>query len=166
MELIIKHKNSKNDKKYLDAMDICKWILKQRTIYPIKRIEYAIDCVKDKLIDQNGVIKIIDEKSYEILLEEGATLLLGVSQKQLKETLIKNNVLYWAAGRNVVSMNVETSIKKKFDEGWDSFSFLIFRIFLLFETCVRLKREGRNFIGLPKGTKFTEVYEKGVKELQ
>ncbi|ETO35014.1 hypothetical protein RFI_02059 [Reticulomyxa filosa] len=49
----------------------------------MKRIEYAIDYVKDKLIDQNG----------EKLLEEGATFLLGMNQKQLKEILIKNNLL-------------------------------------------------------------------------
>ncbi|ETN97492.1 hypothetical protein RFI_40037, partial [Reticulomyxa filosa] len=77
MELVMKHKNDKDNKEYLGAMDICKWILKQRTIYPRKRIEYVIDYVKDKLIDQNGVIKIVDEKSYETLLEEGATFLLG-----------------------------------------------------------------------------------------
>ncbi|ETN99090.1 hypothetical protein RFI_38397, partial [Reticulomyxa filosa] len=63
-------------------------------------------------------------------------------------------------------MNVENSIKKKFDEGWDPFSFLTFRIFLLFEVCVRLKREGRHFIGLPKRMTFEQAYEKGVKELQ
>ncbi|ETO01111.1 hypothetical protein RFI_36330, partial [Reticulomyxa filosa] len=63
-------------------------------------------------------------------------------------------------------MNVENSIKKKFDEGWDLFSFLIFRIFLLFEVCIRIKREGRSFVGLPRGIAFKQVYEKGVKELQ
>ncbi|ETN99413.1 hypothetical protein RFI_38068, partial [Reticulomyxa filosa] len=153
MELIIKHKNDENDKNDLDAMEMCKLILKQRTMYPMKRIEYAIDYVKDKLIDQNGVIKNIDEEDYETLLEEGATFLLGVSQKQLKETLIKNSVLYWAASRNVKSIDIENSIKKKFDKGWHPMPFLIFRIFLLFEICVRLKREGR-------------MYEKGMKELQ
>ncbi|ETO34309.1 hypothetical protein RFI_02785 [Reticulomyxa filosa] len=89
-----------------------------------------------------------------------------MNQKQLKETLIKNNLLYWAAGRNVTSINIENSIKKKFDKGWDPFSLLTFRIFLLFETCIRLKRERRNFIGLPRGTTFVQMYEKGVKELQ
>ncbi|ETO34223.1 hypothetical protein RFI_02871, partial [Reticulomyxa filosa] len=39
MELIIKHRNNKE---YVGAMGICKVILKQRTIYPMKRIEYAI----------------------------------------------------------------------------------------------------------------------------
>ncbi|ETO01852.1 hypothetical protein RFI_35587, partial [Reticulomyxa filosa] len=77
MELIMKHKNDKNDKKYLDAMDMCKLILKQRIMYPMKKIEYAIDYIKDKLIDKDGVIKVIDEESYETLLEEGATFLLG-----------------------------------------------------------------------------------------
>ncbi|ETO10968.1 hypothetical protein RFI_26407, partial [Reticulomyxa filosa] len=133
---------------------------------PMKRIEYTIDYVKDKLMDQNGITKSIDEESYETLLEEGATFLLGVNQKQLKDILIKNNLLYWAAGRNVASMNVENSIKKRFDEGWDPFSFLIFRIFLLFGICVRIKREGRNFVGLPRGTTFNQVYEKSIKELQ
>ncbi|ETO14848.1 hypothetical protein RFI_22520, partial [Reticulomyxa filosa] len=61
MKFIMKYKKNKNCKEYLDAMDICKLILKQRTIYPMERIRYAIDYVKDKLIDQNGVIKIIDE---------------------------------------------------------------------------------------------------------
>ncbi|ETN99814.1 hypothetical protein RFI_37653, partial [Reticulomyxa filosa] len=130
MEFIVKHK--KNTKEYLNAMEMCKWILKQRTMYSMERIEYAID--------QNGVIKNIDEESYETLLEEGATFLLGVSQKQLKETLIKN----------------KNSIKKKFDEGWYPTPFLIFRIFLLFEICVRLKREGRSFIGLPRHMTFEQ----------
>ncbi|ETO34686.1 PBS lyase HEAT domain protein repeat-containing protein, partial [Reticulomyxa filosa] len=97
MKFIMKHKKEKNTKEYLNATEMCKWILKQRTMYPMKRIEYAIDYVKDKLIDKDGVIKIIDEES--------ATFLLGVGQKQLKEILIKNNLLYWAAGRNVISMN-------------------------------------------------------------
>ncbi|ETO00604.1 ankyrin 2,3/unc44, partial [Reticulomyxa filosa] len=92
IKYIMKHKKNKNTKEYLDAMDTCKWILKQRTMYPIKRIEYAIDYVKDKLIDKDGVIKMIDEES--------ATFLLGVGQEQLKGILIKNNLLYWAAGRN------------------------------------------------------------------
>ncbi|ETN99676.1 hypothetical protein RFI_37794 [Reticulomyxa filosa] len=93
IKFMMKHKKNKNTKEYLDAMEMCKCILKQRTMYPMERIEYAIDYVKDKLIDQNGVIKIIDEESYEILLEEGATFLLGMTQKQLKEILIKNNLL-------------------------------------------------------------------------
>ncbi|ETO15172.1 hypothetical protein RFI_22192 [Reticulomyxa filosa] len=78
MEYIMKHKKNKNTKEYLDAMEICKWILKQRTMYPMKRIEYAIDYVKDKLIDKDGVIRNNDEESYETLLKEGATPLLGV----------------------------------------------------------------------------------------
>ncbi|ETN98113.1 hypothetical protein RFI_39404 [Reticulomyxa filosa] len=162
----MKHKENNNTKEYLDAMDMCKWILKQRTIYPMKRIEYAIDYVKDKLIDKNGIIKVIDEESYETLLQEGATFLLGVSQKELKETLIKNNLLYWAAGRNIVSIKTENANQRIFDEGWYPLPFLINRIFLLFEICVRMKREGRSFIGLPRGKTFEQVYEKGVKELQ
>ncbi|ETO03469.1 26S proteasome non-ATPase regulatory subunit, partial [Reticulomyxa filosa] len=78
MKFIMKHKNDKNN----------------------KEIEYTMDYVKDKSIDQNGVAKIVDEESYGTLLEEGATFLLGMSQKQLKDMLIKNNLLYWAAGRN------------------------------------------------------------------
>ncbi|ETO01185.1 hypothetical protein RFI_36255, partial [Reticulomyxa filosa] len=86
--------------------------------------------------------------------------------KQLKDMLIKNNLLYWAAGRNIISIKAENSNKKKFDKGWDPFSFLTFRIFLLFEICVRIKRKVRNFIGLPRGTTSKQVYEKGIKELQ
>ncbi|ETO02723.1 hypothetical protein RFI_34690, partial [Reticulomyxa filosa] len=144
IEILLVIALNKNNKKNLDAMGMCKWILKQRTMYPMKRIKYAIDYVKDKLIDKDGVIKVIDEESYETLLKEGATFLLGMGQKQLKDMLIKNNLLYWAAG-------------------WDSFSFLTF---LLFEVCVRIKREERSFIGLPKRMTFEQVYEKGVKELQ
>ncbi|ETN98622.1 hypothetical protein RFI_38870, partial [Reticulomyxa filosa] len=162
----MKHKKDKNTKEHLNAMEMCKWILKQRTMYPMKRIEYAIDYAKDKLIDQNGVMKIIDEESYETLLEEGAIFLLGLSQKQLKKKLIEYNLLYWAAGQNIISIRRENSNQKMFDEGWDPFSFLAFRIFLLFEVCVRLKREGKSFIGLPKRMTFEQVYEKGMKELQ
>ncbi|ETN99956.1 hypothetical protein RFI_37511, partial [Reticulomyxa filosa] len=136
---------NKNTKEYLDAIDMCKWILNQRTIYPMERIKYTIDYIKDKLIDKDGVIKMVDEENYEKLWEEGVTFLLRVNQTELKEILIKDNLLYWAAGRN-------NSIKKKFDEGWDQFSFLIFRIFF--------------FIGLPKRMTFEQVYEKGIKELQ
>ncbi|ETO01382.1 hypothetical protein RFI_36058 [Reticulomyxa filosa] len=50
--------------------------------------------------------------------------------------------------------------------GWDPFSFLTFRIFLIFEIYVRIKREGRNFIGLPRDATFKKLYEKGIKELQ
>ncbi|ETO01026.1 hypothetical protein RFI_36414, partial [Reticulomyxa filosa] len=63
-------------------------------------------------------------------------------------------------------MNVENSIKKKFDEVWDPFSFLTFRIFLLFEICIRIKREGKSFVRLPRDSTFKQVYEKGIKELQ
>ncbi|ETO00020.1 hypothetical protein RFI_37439, partial [Reticulomyxa filosa] len=95
-----------------------------------KLIEYAMDYVKDKLVDENGIIKSIDGESYEILLQEGANFLLGVSQNNLKE----------------------------FDEGFYQSPFLITRIFLLFEICIRLKGK-RNSIKLPR-------YEKGMKELQ
>ncbi|ETO35102.1 hypothetical protein RFI_01972, partial [Reticulomyxa filosa] len=86
--------------------------------------------------------------------------------KELKETLIKNNLLYWAAGRNIVFIKTENANQRIFDEGWYPLPFLINRIFLLFEICVRMKREGRSFIGLPRGKTFEQVYEKGVKELQ
>ncbi|ETO06543.1 hypothetical protein RFI_30850 [Reticulomyxa filosa] len=39
-------------------------------------------------------------------------------------------------------------------------------IFLLFKICVRLKREGRHCMELPKNTTFEQAYEKGIKELQ
>ncbi|ETO02775.1 hypothetical protein RFI_34638, partial [Reticulomyxa filosa] len=162
----MKNKKNKNTKEYSDAMEMCRWILKQRTMYPMKRIEYAIDYVKDKLIDENGVIKVIDEDSYETLLQEGATFLLRMSQEQLKDMLIESNLLYWAAGQNIISIRRENSNQRRFDEGWHPFPFLAFRIFLLFEVCVRLKREGRCFIELPKYMTFEQVYEKGVKELQ
>ncbi|ETO00807.1 hypothetical protein RFI_36633, partial [Reticulomyxa filosa] len=58
MKFIMKHKKNENTKEYLDAMEMCKWILKQRTMYPMKRIEYAIDYVKDKLM-----IKMVQSKS-------------------------------------------------------------------------------------------------------
>ncbi|ETN99159.1 hypothetical protein RFI_38322, partial [Reticulomyxa filosa] len=61
---------------------------------------------------------------------------------------------------------IKIQLKKKFDEGWDTFSFLTFRIFLLFEICAGLRQEEGNFIGLPRGTTFKQVYEKGIKELQ
>ncbi|ETO01294.1 hypothetical protein RFI_36146, partial [Reticulomyxa filosa] len=86
--------------------------------------------------------------------------------KQLKEVLIENNLLYWAAGRNIILIKAENSNVKKFDEGWDSCSFLTFRIFLLFEICIGLKQEGKSQMRLPMGSTFKQVYEKGVKELQ
>ncbi|ETO32695.1 hypothetical protein RFI_04415 [Reticulomyxa filosa] len=81
-QIFVKHKNDKNNKEYLDVMNICKWILKQRIMYPMKRIKYAIDYVKDKLIDKDGEIKSIDEKSYEKLLEKDATILLERIKKK------------------------------------------------------------------------------------
>ncbi|ETO35048.1 hypothetical protein RFI_02026, partial [Reticulomyxa filosa] len=63
VELIMNHKNDKNNKEYLDAMNICKWILKQRAIYLMKRIEYAMDYVKDKLVNEivlsNSLMKML-----------------------------------------------------------------------------------------------------------
>ncbi|ETO17843.1 NTPase [Reticulomyxa filosa] len=161
IEQTMRAKKEKNEKEYFEILETCKWILRKRTMYPLKRIEYAIDYVKDKIIDA------INDESYETLLQEGATFLLGVNEKELKETLIQNNLLYWAAGRNVVSITAENSIKRKFDKGWAPVPFLINRIFLLFEVCVQMKREGRHFIGLPRRTTtFEQVYEKGIKELQ
>ncbi|ETO02632.1 hypothetical protein RFI_34786, partial [Reticulomyxa filosa] len=95
-----KNKNNENGQVYLEMMEMCKWILKQRTIYPMKQIEYAIDYVKDKLIDEGGVSKVIDNTSYETLLLEGATFLLGENQKGLKDILVNKNLLYWGASRN------------------------------------------------------------------
>ncbi|ETO07401.1 hypothetical protein RFI_29989 [Reticulomyxa filosa] len=136
-------KNSDN-KECSEIIKMCKWILRKRTIYPIKRIEHAIDYVKDKLIDENGIIKIIDEKNYSTLLQEGAIFLLGINQKELQDNLIKNDLLY-------------------------PISFLINRIFFLFEICVNLRQEEEeeeNKIKLPINTTFEQIYEKGVKELQ
>ncbi|ETO01903.1 hypothetical protein RFI_35536, partial [Reticulomyxa filosa] len=42
---------NENKKEYVE---MCKWILKKRITYPMKQIEYAIDYVKDKLIDEDG----------------------------------------------------------------------------------------------------------------
>ncbi|ETO05613.1 hypothetical protein RFI_31785 [Reticulomyxa filosa] len=107
----------------------------------MERIKYAIDYVKDKLIDQNDVLKMIDKESYETLLEE-----------ELKEILIKNHLL---------KFNL-----KKFDDGWYPMPFLIFRIFLLFEICTVLRQEGTSQMRLSKCSTFKQVYEKGMKELQ
>ncbi|ETN97797.1 hypothetical protein RFI_39729, partial [Reticulomyxa filosa] len=145
---------------------MCKWILKQRTIYPMKQIEYAIDYVKDKLIDEDGVSKVIDNTSYETLLLEGATFLLGENQKGLKDILMNKNLLYWGASRNVKSIEPENREKQRFNEGWHPIPFLALRIFLLFEICVRLKRDGRSHPELPRNITFEQVYEKGVRELQ
>ncbi|ETO10825.1 hypothetical protein RFI_26550 [Reticulomyxa filosa] len=161
VECIVKKiiKEKKNDK-------MCKWILKQRTIYPMKQIEYAIDYVKDKLIDEDGVSKKIDDTSYETLLVEGATFLLGENQKGLQEILMNKSLLYWGASRNVVLIKPENCKKQRFDKGWHPIPFLAVRIFLLFEMCVELKQKGTNKIKLPKNRTFGQVYEKGVRELQ
>ncbi|ETO03429.1 hypothetical protein RFI_33980, partial [Reticulomyxa filosa] len=167
---IIKEKNNNNgnvnEKEYLEMMKMCKWILRQRTIYPMKQIKYAIDYVKDKSTDEDGVSKAIDEISYQTLLIEGATFLLGENQTGLKDLLINNSLLYLGASRNIIYIKPEDCKKQRFDEGWHPIPFLAFRIFLLFEICVRLKREKRNLVELPKNTTFEQIYEKGVRELQ
>ncbi|ETN97489.1 hypothetical protein RFI_40040, partial [Reticulomyxa filosa] len=81
-----------DENKYLEMVSTCKWILRQRTIYPMKQIEYAINYVKDKLIDEDGVSKVIDETSYETSLVEGATFLLGENQKGLKDLMASNSI--------------------------------------------------------------------------
>ncbi|ETO33283.1 hypothetical protein RFI_03825 [Reticulomyxa filosa] len=98
----------------------------------------------------NDIIKLINEREYETLLQGGATFSLRISQDNLKEIIINNNLLYWAASRNVMIIVDENTNKKRFDEGWYLLPFLITRIFLLFEICVRL----RSFIRLPKDTTF------------
>ncbi|ETO20144.1 hypothetical protein RFI_17077 [Reticulomyxa filosa] len=163
LECIIQQKK---EDKVNEIRSICEFLLKRRTVYPMEQIEYAIDYVKDKLIDEDGIEKDINEKDYEILLQEGAAFLLGETQKNLEEILHENNSLYWAASRDIKSIKFERSKKKRFDEGWHPSLFLKYRIFLLFEICVRLKRDKRGHIELPKKTTFEQVYEKGVKELQ
>ncbi|ETO05326.1 hypothetical protein RFI_32072 [Reticulomyxa filosa] len=163
IELMKKADYEKDKKKYLE---MCKFILKKRTIYPMNQIEYAIDYVKDKLVNEDGVRKFIDDESYQTLLQEGATFLLGVNFGQLQQLLTNNSQFYWATRQNILSIKAENSDRKEFDEGWYVKEFLEYRIFLLFEICVRLKREGRSFIGLPKDTTFEQAYEKGIKELQ
>ncbi|ETO06862.1 hypothetical protein RFI_30534 [Reticulomyxa filosa] len=167
IELVNKENNNdiKNEKEYLEMVQLCKLMLKKRTNFPMKQIEYAIDYVKDKLIDEDGVSKVVDAESYEILLQEGATFLLGVSQTELQKMLINDNLFYWAVGRNIVFIKNENLDQKRFDEGWLVMTFLMYRIFLLFEICVRLKRERRYNVELPKNMAFEQVYEKGVKEL-
>ncbi|ETO11647.1 hypothetical protein RFI_25729 [Reticulomyxa filosa] len=53
-------------------------------------------------------------------------------------------------------MNVENSIEKKCNKGWDLSSFLTFRIFLLFEICIGLRQEGTNQMRLPRDTTFKQ----------
>ncbi|ETO07733.1 hypothetical protein RFI_29658 [Reticulomyxa filosa] len=167
IEEIEEEKNIKENKKeYSEMIKLCKLILKKRTIFPMKQIEYATDYVKDKLIDEDGVSKVIDADSYQTLLIEGASFLLGMNQKELKEMLINDNLFYWAIGRNVKSIEPENLNPRRFDSGWHVTKFLRYRIFLLFEICVRLKRDGKYHIELPKNTTFEKVYEKGLKELQ
>ncbi|ETO02502.1 hypothetical protein RFI_34930, partial [Reticulomyxa filosa] len=163
IECIIQQISEEKEEDKVNEINMCEFLLNCRTVYPMEQIEYAIDYVKDKLIDENGVKKDIDEKNYEILLQEGAAFLLGETQKNLEEILHENNSLYWAASRDIKSIEFEESKEKRFDEGWYPSQFLIYRIFLLFEICVRLKR---GHIELPKKTTFEQVYEKGVKELQ
>ncbi|ETN99361.1 viral A-type inclusion protein [Reticulomyxa filosa] len=158
-------KIKENKKKKKEYVEMCKWILRKRVTYPMKQIEYAIDYAKDKLINKDGIIKVIDEDSYQTLLMEGASFLLGMNQKELKEILINDNLLYWAAGRNVKSVIGENSIQSEFNKGWLSSTFQRYKIFLLFEICIRLKlTEG--CYELPKYTTCEQMYEKGLKELQ
>ncbi|ETO34401.1 hypothetical protein RFI_02694 [Reticulomyxa filosa] len=160
-----KKKANMSEKEYSKMINTCKWMLRQRTIYPMEQIEYAIDYVKDRLT------RVADDKSYKTLLQEGAGFLLGENQKELQETLTNNNLLYWSASRNVSLIESEKSQKKKkkkkrADEEWQITPFLILRIFLLFETCVRLKRNEKRNNELPMNITLEQVYEKGVKELQ
>ncbi|ETN98689.1 hypothetical protein RFI_38803, partial [Reticulomyxa filosa] len=152
LESLIEKMESKEDSK--EVTDICKQILQERTVYSRKQIEYAIDYVKDKLIDGGGISKAIDTKSYESFLQEGATFLLGVNQTNLHKILIDNNLFYWTVGRNIVSIQTKSGEEKRFDGGWFATAFLMYRIFLLFEICVQLKREGKQCIGLPTNTTY------------
>ncbi|ETO16622.1 hypothetical protein RFI_20716 [Reticulomyxa filosa] len=99
MELIMKYKNDKNNKGYLDAMNICKWILKQRAIYLMKRIEYAMDYVKDKLVDEDYIIKFIDEILLQLSYWENSiklprdTTFESVYKKGMKEFQVQVTTL-------------------------------------------------------------------------
>ncbi|ETO31318.1 hypothetical protein RFI_05806 [Reticulomyxa filosa] len=170
MELVMKHKNSKkkvmikNKKECLQMMEMCKWILRKRTIYPIKQIGYAIDYVKDKVIDRAGTVKSDNKESYETLLQEGATFLLGVDQRELQKALVENNFLFGTVDQDIKAIESENSNQRKSNE-WHPLPFLIKRIFLLFKICVRLKPKGTSSTR-PRGTIFGQAYEKGIKELQ
>ncbi|ETO36172.1 hypothetical protein RFI_00890, partial [Reticulomyxa filosa] len=118
--------------------------------YPMKQIEYVIDYVKDKLIDEDGVSKVIDEENCQTLLIEGASFLLGMNQEELQKMLINENLLYWAASRNVKSIEVENSIQSEFNKGWLSSAF----------------QKLEYFCYSKYNTTFEQVYEKGLKELQ
>ncbi|ETO20210.1 hypothetical protein RFI_17007 [Reticulomyxa filosa] len=78
-------------------------------------------------------------EDYKVLLQEGS-------------------FFYWAACRNMKLIKTENSKKNKF-------SFLINRIFLLFEICIKLKQEENNK-KLTKDITFKQVYEKGITKLQ
>ncbi|ETO05574.1 hypothetical protein RFI_31820 [Reticulomyxa filosa] len=158
--------NSKNDKKEnSELIDIAKWILKQRSIYPMKRIEYAIDYEKNQLTNEDGVIKDTDEKNYATILQRGAAFLLGTKQKDLQDTLIDSYDLYSEARKNVKAIILENSKQKRYDKGWDPLPFLTTRIFLLFEICVRLKR-GKDLTELPMYMSSEEMISLLYKELQ
>ncbi|ETO03351.1 hypothetical protein RFI_34059, partial [Reticulomyxa filosa] len=73
---------------------------------------------------------------------------------------------YLKVHRNILYAKPENCEEQKFNEGWFSIPFLTFRIFLLFEICIRLKRKERKLVELPKNTTFEQIYEKGVRELQ
>ncbi|ETO02529.1 phosphorylase [Reticulomyxa filosa] len=155
----IKDNNNESEKKNLEMVEMCKWILKKRTNFPMKQIEYAIDYVKDKLIDEDDQTS--NDESDEKLLQEGASFLLGMSPTQLQEGLDSNSV-YWTNTQSIESIKHNNTNKKQ----WDPIPFLIYRIFLLFEICVKLKQQGTININLPKHTTFEQIYEKGTKELQ
>ncbi|ETO30954.1 hypothetical protein RFI_06165 [Reticulomyxa filosa] len=150
LECIIKQISKEKDKvKKKIIIDICKLLLERRAAYPMKQIEYAIDYVKDKLIDEDGVKKKNNTKTYGILLLEGAAFLLGKNPKNLEEVLDKHNL----------------SKKERSNEGWCPSQFLIYRIFSLFKLCIQLKWRGEQIV-LPEETNFKQVYKKVMEELQ
>ncbi|ETO05929.1 hypothetical protein RFI_31464 [Reticulomyxa filosa] len=134
-ELIEKEKN--NEKQYLEIVEICKWILKKRIVYPIKQIGYAISYIKDNLIG---------DESYQTLLIESIFFLFGMNQ-ELKDIFLED--LFRNENRQLYAI-----------------AFLRYRIFLLFEICIRLKQDKEYHIELPKNTTLEQLIEKGLKELQ
>ncbi|ETO08616.1 hypothetical protein RFI_28771 [Reticulomyxa filosa] len=109
---------------------------KNRVIFSMKQIEYAINYVKDKLM-----------KDY--VGARRSKFLIGSASKQLQKILINCNLWYWQQ----LEMTISNNIFK-------------YRISLLFEICIRLKRADRYNIKLPKNKTFEQVYEKGLRELQ
>ncbi|ETO33882.1 hypothetical protein RFI_03214 [Reticulomyxa filosa] len=155
-----------NKKEYLEIVDVFKWMLKKRTIYPMKQIEYAIGHVNDKSLNEDGTSKFINTDNHQTLLLEGASFLLGMDQNELRKMLIIDYIFYWAVSRNVVSIKPEYSNQKRYNGELRVRTFLKYRIFLLFEICVGLKQERNRNIKLPRNATFEQVYEKGMKELQ